>query len=48
MARAVALLLVFGAACASAYPMIWTSMTKDCSAVPLASYGPHGAPVQDS
>jgi len=47
--QAVALLVVLlGAYSAAAYPMIWTAMTKDCSAVPQASYGPHSSPVQDS
>lgn len=46
--KAVALLvLMLGAYSASAYPMIWTAMTKDCKAVPLAGYGPHSAPVND-
>lgn len=46
--QAVALLaLLLGAYSASAYPMIWASMTKDCTAVPQAGYGPHSAPVKD-
>lgn len=46
--QAVALLvLLLGAYSASAYPMIWTAMTKDCKAVPMAGYGPHSAPVKD-